>query len=96
MGISFQRGVYVSYFGTRCLRKDLGNAYNADSSLFNAHLNVYNKFKVAEANNIQGPLVYSESQVVQLPEQGKGLVKQSFAGYVPLPFTTVHTPSLRW
>jgi hypothetical protein len=36
MGTSFQRGVYVSFFGSRHLQKDLGNAYSLDSSCLSA------------------------------------------------------------
>jgi hypothetical protein len=50
MGISFQRGVYVSFFGNRRLRKDLGNAYSLDSSPISAHGKVWDKFKQKESN----------------------------------------------
>ena len=36
-------------------------------------------------------MVYGDFQVVQLPEKCTGLVKQSFAGYAPLPFKVPFT-----
>ena len=91
MSIQFQRGVFLSFFMTRRLRKDLNTAYNPDSSMVAAHQNVFNNFKAAEANNTRGGLVYDEFQVVQLPEKCIGLVEQSFAGYAPSPFKVPFT-----
>lgn len=91
MSIRFQRGVFSSFFTNRRLRKDLSHAYNANSSMVAAHRNVYDKFKVDEANNTQSGIVYGDFQVVQLPEKCTGLVEQRFAGYAPSPFSVRFT-----
>jgi hypothetical protein len=91
MGISFQRGVYASFFGNRCLRKDLSNAYSADSNRVSAHCKVWDEFMKKESNRCQNGVVYGEVQLVKLPIQCTGLVEQTYKGYVPIPVTCSYT-----
>ena len=85
MSVSIQRGVYASFFTNRRYRKDLGNAYNKDSSSVNAHRKVCDEFKKTES--VRNGIVYGECQFVQLPCQCTGLVEQTYIGRVPTPIT---------
>ena len=83
MSISLQRGVFASFFTNKRYRKDLGNAYNKDSSSVNAHRKVCDEFKKKESP--RNGIVYGECQIVQLPTQCTGLVEQTYIGRVPTP-----------
>ena len=95
MSVSLQRGVYASFFTSRCLRKDLDDSYNKDSSRIIAHQKVCDKFKKKET--VQAGLVYGELQIVQLPCQYTRLVKQTHIGNIPknviIPTTTITNES---
>jgi hypothetical protein len=91
MGISFQRGVYLSFFGNRCLRNDLGNMYSSDSSRVSAHCKVWDEFKKRESDHYQNEVMYGEVQLIKLPVQCTGLVEQTYKGYVPTPITCSYT-----
>jgi hypothetical protein len=85
MRISLQRGVFASFFTNKRYRKDLGDAYNKDSSSVNAHRKVCDKFKKKES--ARNGIVYGECQFVQLPTQCTGLVEQTYIGRVVTPIT---------
>ena len=86
-GISLQRGVYSFFFTNRHLQKDLGEKYNKDSNKVTAHHKVCDEFGKKETRSVRSGVMYDECQYIQLPCECTGLVKETFKGVVPTPFT---------
>jgi hypothetical protein len=89
MSVSLQRGVYSSFFTNRRYWKDQGTKYSKDSSSVTSHRKVCDEFKKKES--VQNGIVYGECQVVQLPCECTGLVKEIFTGRVQTPITIPFT-----
>ena len=60
MGISLQRGVYLSFFGNKCLWKDLGQVCTVDSSRISAHRKVWDEFKKKKSDHCRHGVAYGE------------------------------------